>query len=342
MVDFAVIFPGGFGPMFSFQRSLFHCLVAFLVAAVLAGSASAADSRVLNWVQLFPATSPSAREGPMVAYDPVSRKVVLFGGFSGASYLNDTWTFDGVTWTQVTTPVAPPARVVGAMAFDAVIRKLVLFGGYNRSFLGDTWLWDGATSTWTQAFPQQSPIPATGPMAFSDPLAGHVDVYGGFDGRFYDLDTWRWTGTNWKHLNPTNIPSARSASVAALDLATKNVVLFDGLGDVNPYNTWTWDGTDWTQQSPQVQPPSRYFAGYAYEPHLRAVVVFGGGEGGVDINDTWLWTPGNQWSQATPVSSPPVREAMGMVFDRAFGHIVIFGGKSGSQHLNDTWELTVQ
>ena len=231
--------------MFGSARSLFNWFVASLVIAVLAGSATAADSRTLSWVQIFPAASPSAREGPMVAYDPVSRKVVLFGGLDSANYLNDTWTFDGTNWTQVTTPVAPPVRAVGAMAFDAASRKLVLFGGYNgHNFLGDTWLWDGATSTWTQATPQQSRKPATGPMAFSDPIFGHVDVYGGFDGRFYDLDTWRWTGTNWKHLNPTNIPSARSAAVAALDVATKSVVLFDGLGDVNPYNTWTWDGTD--------------------------------------------------------------------------------------------------
>jgi hypothetical protein len=66
--------------MFRSPRSLFNCLVAFLMVAVLACSATAADSRTLNWVQIFPATSPSAREGPMVAYDPVSRKVVLFGG----------------------------------------------------------------------------------------------------------------------------------------------------------------------------------------------------------------------------------------------------------------------
>jgi len=327
--------------MFSSPRSLFHWFGTLLLIAVLAVGATAADSRTLSWVQIFPAISPSAREGPMVAYDPVSRKVVLFGGLDSTNYLNDTWTFDGANWTQVTTPVAPPVRVVGAMAYDAASRKLVLFGGYNGHFLGDTWLWDGATSTWTQATPQHSPKPATGPMAFSDPLVGHVDVYGGFDGRFYDLDTWRWTGTTWRHLNPTNIPSARSAAVATLDLATKSVVLFDGLGDVNPYNTWTWDGTDWTQQSPTVQPPSRYFAGSAFEPHLGVVVVFGGGEGGVDLNDTWLWT-GSQWRSATVGSSPPAREAFGMVYDRPIGHIVIFGGRSGSSLLNDTWELASQ
>src|SRR5438105_15651547 len=122
--------------MFSSPRLLFNWLCTFLMVAVLAGSATAADSRILNWTQIFPAASPSPREGPMVAYDPVSRKVVLFGGFDGTSYLNDTWTFDGTNWTRVTTPVAPPVRVVGAMAFDAVTRKLVLFGGYNHSYLG--------------------------------------------------------------------------------------------------------------------------------------------------------------------------------------------------------------
>jgi hypothetical protein len=59
--------------MFDSARSLLKWSVGFFMVAILAGSATAADSRILNWVQLFPATSPSAREGPMVAYDPVSR-----------------------------------------------------------------------------------------------------------------------------------------------------------------------------------------------------------------------------------------------------------------------------
>ena len=96
--------------MFSSPRLLFNWLGTFLMVAVLAGSAAAADSGALSWVQIFPATSPSAREGPMVAYDPVSRKVVLFGGLGSTGYLNDTWTFDGANWTRVTPPVTPPAR----------------------------------------------------------------------------------------------------------------------------------------------------------------------------------------------------------------------------------------
>lgn len=314
--------------------------VALMVAA--GSRAAAADAPTLTWTQLSPAESPSARTGPAMAYDPVSKKIVLFGGLAKTGYLNDTWTFDGTTWTQESTPIAPPVRVASSMAFDRVHGQLVLFGGYDgQHYLGDTWLWDGATSTWIATTPQKSPIPATAPMAFTDPLNGRVDVFGGFDGRFYDIDTWQWSGTTWKHLHPANSPSARSGAVVALDSVRNVVMMFDGLADVNPYNTWTWDGTNWTQQNPPTQPPSRYSSAGAFDPHLRAVVAFGGGQSGADLRDTWLWTGAN-WKTSKPAQSPPRREAFGMAYDAAISHVIIFGGEAGSKLLGDTWELDVQ
>jgi hypothetical protein len=44
------------------------------------------------------------------------------------------------------------------MAYDRKIRKRVLFGGVSGFvLLSDTWLWDGASSTWTQAHPKTIP-----------------------------------------------------------------------------------------------------------------------------------------------------------------------------------------
>jgi N-acetylneuraminic acid mutarotase len=74
-------------------------------------------------------------------------KVVLFGGYSGAASLNDTWTFDGTTWTQVTVTTPPAAR--NGHAMGSLGTKAVLFGGYNTVTLGDTWIFDGVT--WTQS-----------------------------------------------------------------------------------------------------------------------------------------------------------------------------------------------
>jgi hypothetical protein len=50
-----------------------------------------------SWVQLSPASSPPARSYVAMTYDPASGKIIMFGGFDGTGYLNDTWTFDGVT-----------------------------------------------------------------------------------------------------------------------------------------------------------------------------------------------------------------------------------------------------
>lgn len=314
-------------------------LVVLAVLVSISVAALAADVPAVNWTKLNPGTSPPSRSYPAMAYDAVSKQVVVFGGFNGA-YLNDTWTFDGTTWTRVDTPTAPPVRTNGTMAFDRVARKLVLFGGYNgHQFLGDTWSFDGSTSTWTQEHPTTSPTAVTGPMMFTDPANGRADEYGGFDGNLYQLRTFQWRGTDWKQVRTSTSAFARSIAVVATDSATKNTVLFDGLGDVNPYNTWTFDGHDWTELNLSVQPPSRYGSPGAYEPRLNLVIVFGGGEGGGVINDTWAWT-GSAWKQLSPAQSPSAREGYGMTYDPAIGHIVIFGGQAGSAFFADTWELT--
>lgn len=311
-----------------------------LVITILAPTfSSAGTTPAVNWSQVTTANAPSPRGYPSMAFDSVSKKVVLFGGFDGA-YLNDTWTFDGTNWTKVATGVAPPVRTAATMAFDRVSRKIVLFGGYNGSnYLGDTWLWDGSTSTWTQASPTISPKPVTGPMVFTDPVNGRVDEYGGFDGNFYELTMYQWNGTSWKHLNPATVPFARSSAAVGTDPVRKSTVLFAGLGDVNPYNTWTWDGSNWTLQSPPTQPPgTRYGSAAAYDSHLQRVLVFGGAEGGIPLNDTWAWT-GINWVQLVPTNSPPAREGFGMAYDGALKMIVVFGGQAGSSFLGDTWEL---
>lgn len=324
------------------SRILAAVFALVFVIAIIAVPPCATAAPNVSWTQLTPATSPAARAYPSMAYDPVSKKIILFGGFSAKGYLNDTWTFDGTTWTKLTTSSAPPVRTNASMTFDKGSRKLIMFGGYNGSnYLGDTWTFDGSTSTWTNANPTTAPKAVTGPMLFPDPVNGHADVYGGFDGMFYQATTYQWSGTNWVNLNTPTSAYARSIAVVATDNATKTTVLFDGLGDLNPYNTWTFDGTTWTLQSPTTLPPSRYGAPGVYDPAYKAVLTFGGGEGGVDtLTDTWAWTTAGNWVQLTPGQSPPAREGYGMAWDPAIGHTVIFGGQSGASFLGDTWELT--
>jgi hypothetical protein len=274
-----------------------------------------------------------------MTYDPGVRRVIVFGGFGPNGYLHDTWAWNGADWSRVPTAGAPTPRAAAGMAYDRVAHQLVLFGGFDGTrHLGDTWTWDDATGQWTRRRPAASPPNGSGPMLFTDPVTGHVDAYGGFDGQFYQLQTWTWTGSNWHQLHPAHVPSARGAAIAALDPRRHEVVLFGGLGDVNPYNTWTWDETDWTERSPAHQPPLRFFSAAAFDPRIGGVVLFGGSDGAQDLNDMWRWS-GTDWREIRPANPPSARESHGLAFDAARRRLVLFGGQLSGAFGRDTWTL---
>lgn len=312
----------------------------FLAAvAVLFAAAQPVLSHAANWTKLSPATSPPARTYPAMAFDPVSGKIVLFGGFGDAGNLNDTWTFDGTNWTQVNPSVAPPVRNGATMAFDRPTQKLVMFGGFDTNhYLQDTWIWDGATSTWTQAQLPKSPPNATGAMMFSDPVTGQAMMFGGYN-LFKPLfpvfsNTWRWAGTAWQKLNPSTVPYPRAWGTTTLDTIRHQVVLTGGTGDtIRTDNTWAWNGTNWKQLSPAAQVSAFLGGGSAFAPAAQAAVLFGG------TNETWSWN-GTTWAQLTPTNSPSVTSGVGMAYDSATHQVILFGGETaGGTVMNETWQF---
>jgi hypothetical protein len=91
---------------------------------------------------------PAPRVGAALAWDPVRRHIILFGGES-TTLEQDTWEWEGTTWTQLAIQPPPPrARGILLAAADG----LVLYGGAARyeattgDELGDLWLlrYDGA------------------------------------------------------------------------------------------------------------------------------------------------------------------------------------------------------
>jgi hypothetical protein len=56
-----------------------------------------------KWRELKPTNSPSARGGPAMGYDPVRKRIVLYGGFDASrDNLGDTWEWDGSGWNCLT------------------------------------------------------------------------------------------------------------------------------------------------------------------------------------------------------------------------------------------------
>lgn len=312
-----------------------------VVFALLAFSSAFAQLPSSTWVQLNPSKSPSSRNAMVMVYDRVSQKTMLFGGFDGSKYLNDTWTFDGKNWKKVRVTGAPPARAAASAVYDSKLKQVVLFGGYNGQYLSDTWLWDGATSTWAETTAAHRPPAETGPMLFPDPLNGRADEFGGYDGSFFKLGTWRWRNDNWHLLPFKGSASGRAGAVIGTDPVAKQTVVFGGIGDIDPNFTWTFDGHVWTLQSPAAQPsPSELaFPGTAYDPRFNGVVTFGGFNGAVE-NETWVWSA-NDWTQLSPEQAPPPRQQMGMAFDELHQQTVIFGGVNNDGLLNDTWVLQI-
>ena len=52
-----------------------------------------------SWRELNAESSPSARGSPAMGYDPVRKRIILYGGFdAGGTDLADTWEWDGQGW----------------------------------------------------------------------------------------------------------------------------------------------------------------------------------------------------------------------------------------------------
>jgi hypothetical protein len=271
-----------------------------------------------DWTQQHPKHSPDARGSAAMAYDPATRTVVLFGGWTvdftpnppNVAYFDDTWTWNGTDWTQQFPADHPDARLTN-LATDPATRSVLLEGGQHTD-------------------PTLCPAEPVGCL-----FAGAID-------------TWTWNGRDWTQRHPATQPTLGAFAAFASDPATRTVVLFGG-GDVfaGPQSdqTWTWNGRDWSQQFPRDHPTARTGNGLAYDPATRRLVLFGGAENAappsmlpvsVVTGDTWTWD-GRDWTQQQPLSSPSPRAIPGMATDPATCSVVLFGGADSSTNLGDTW-----
>src|SRR5206468_1330478 len=100
--------------------------------------------------------APPARFGHASAYDPQSRRVVIFAGQAGA-FFNDVWAFDGVseTWQKLETRGTPPSKRYGTSAVvDTKRNQLIISHGFtDAGRFDDTLALDLATNTWSKLDP---------------------------------------------------------------------------------------------------------------------------------------------------------------------------------------------
>jgi len=308
------------------------------------------DAGPLGWTALAPATAPSPRSAPGLAWDSTRNRAVLFGGWGPTSggtscpcaHHSDTWEFDGSTWTEIATPTSPLGRQEPGLVFDSVRGVLVMFSGFRFTPTGgldDTWEYDG--TDWTQITPPTSPPARRGVGMAYDASRGRVVAFGGRNGSHWN-DTWEYDGATWTEASPATSPSIRAHVGMTYDPIGERVVLFGGRtgsSTSSSNETWAYDGSTWRLLTPSASPPRRYAATLAPLPALGGIVLFGGLDPGVlgYYDDTWLLV-GDEWSLLSLTPSPAARIVNGLSTEGA--GVLLFGGTGdGAIYLGDTWRM---
>lgn len=193
-----------------------------------------------NWIQMFPATSPSPRAFYSMAYDEVRQRTVMYGTQSGTLPNGaQTWEYDGTTWTQVVTATNPPGLETPAMAYDRRRNVTVMFGGATGATLqNQTWEYDGAN--WVQRTPPHAPSGRYRAGCVYDELHQRVVLYGGFGSGTALTDTWEYDGNDWTQLASSGPLKSTEAYVAYMPLFGQTLH-FAGSGPTGTNNeTWVY------------------------------------------------------------------------------------------------------
>jgi hypothetical protein len=174
------------------------------------GLTAAYDVSRGRWADLAPSHRPPPVVGGSLAYDPVNRQIMLFGGGHVAERgpggrvvgYTGTWVLRGDDWRRLNLTVEPPPRMNTRLVCDTKNQVMVVFGGDNQhEYLADTWLFDLKTEAWRRANAPGGPAPRAGHFTVYNPETGWVIIGGGYNR--HDLtDMWAFDAAQdrWQKL----------------------------------------------------------------------------------------------------------------------------------------------
>lgn len=144
--------------------------------------------------------APPGRADPEAAYDPVKKRILVFGGGVRPVYpyehRNDLWAFDGVDWTELTPaePLPGPRRF-SAGALDAEGRRwYVALGTRDEADYEDFWALDLDADQWVSLDTTDLPSPRGFAASVWDSASRSFLIFGGLHQPNYAArnDGWRF------------------------------------------------------------------------------------------------------------------------------------------------------
>ena len=275
-----------------------------------------------RWSRAEPQSeAPQARYFGVGTYDPLGRRMLVFGGGVGATALKDVAQLrlrgNRLAWRGLAPRTALTARDQAAVGYVARTDNLFAFGGFGSG-----------------AFP------------------------GRLDAGTHLADTWRLRRGRWRNVTARAVPLHREAAAVATDEAGSRLFMIGGLeGDDELADVWVAGLRGRTPRWRQLctptscgaGPQARWGGNAAYDPDHDRVVVFGGRRtDGTSFGDVWALSLGGRptWSRLEPTgTSPAARWGAASGYDPVHREFVVAGGQTGSDAAavshDDTWALSL-
>ena len=234
------------------------------------------DMTTRNWTMPAPVPAPSCRENVRMAYDKVTKKLVLFGGqydwTNPIQVYNDTWAYDtsSGTWTNMSPPDAPSVRANNGMAYASKTGAVYVYGGNNTDTwdLSDMWSYNVTHNQWDKVLAPNWPSARRDVAMTYDSKRNAIVVFGGnegLDNRLDNLWIYHIDTITWEQITTTNGPSPRYFSEMVYDPVKDRYIVYGGTPKAGVWmcDTWAYQYTP-VERTGTYTSAATFLSGIAY------------------------------------------------------------------------------
>jgi hypothetical protein len=197
-----------------------------------------------NWRRIPDARLPVLHAATV--YDPVSRRVIVFGGIGEAGISRKLWEWDGLAW-RLLDSAGPSSLAAAAVASGGALSFITLQSGRSDDRV-ETLTWKWAGGAWARA-ETGPPITSLQPSAAAPD--GTVFIYQTQDWLAAPVLHVRSPAGVWRSISLPAQPAPRIAAACGYDAARKSLVLYGGSanrGQIRFADTWEFDRQQWTKK----------------------------------------------------------------------------------------------